>query len=247
MTTDPPVAFAGWRGTVGVIRPSLRPGPLEELIRLLPEGVGVIPLFLGIREGTEAELRAALGPCEEKVAELAGAGVDLIHPEGTPMFMVHGFEGEERIVKAWEQRYGVPVVTAPQTQLEAMRALDMRSFVGVTYFSGEVNEIFRRYFEDAGFHVLDMEGMDVPFADVGRLSSYEIYAHAKRAYLRHPEAEGIYLLGSGWRVLNVPGLLEPDLGVPVVHAVAARVWALQKRLHLRQPVVGYGRLLELFP
>jgi len=26
--------------------------------------------------------------------------------------------------------------------------------------------------------------------------------------------------------------------------VPARVWAVQKRLHVRQPVKGYGRLLE---
>lgn len=241
------MAFASWRGTVGVVRPSLRPGPLEELIRLLPEGVGVIPLFLNIREGTEAELRAALGPCEEKVAELAAAGVDLIHPEGTPAFMVHGFEGEARIVEAWEKKYAVPLVTAPQTQVDAMRALGMKSFVGVTYFPGEINAIFARYFADAGFDVLGMEGMDVPFVDVGRLSVYEIYAHAKRAFLKHPHADGIYLLGSGWRVLHLPELLEGDLGVPVVHAVAARVWALQKRLHIYRPIAGYGKLLEIFP
>ena len=86
-----------------------------------------------------------------------------------------------------------------------------------------------------------MEGIAVPFEDVGRLSAQEVYAHAKRAYLRHPEAEGLYMLGSGWRTLEIVDLLEQDLGVPVVHPVPARVWAVQKRLKVRQPRAGYGR------
>ena len=41
--------------------------------------------------------------------------------------------------------------------------------------------------------------------------------------------------------------LEQDLGVPVVHAVTARVWEFQKRLHVHEPRAGYGYLLEAMP
>jgi maleate isomerase len=46
------MAFTSWRGVVGCIKPTLRPGGLEELIRMLPEGIGVLPLFLNISHGT---------------------------------------------------------------------------------------------------------------------------------------------------------------------------------------------------
>lgn len=92
-----------------------------------------------------------------------------------------------------------------------------------------------------------MEGISVPFADVGRLSPQEVYAFVKAEFLKHQDAEGIYLLGTGWRVLDMVKVLEQDLQVPVVHPVPARVWAVQKRLHVRQPVKGYGRLLEEMP
>jgi maleate cis-trans isomerase len=107
--------------------------------------------------------------------------------------------------------------------------------------------MFTRYFEEAGFEVLAMEGMEVAFADVGRLASTEIYAHTHRAFLKNPGADGIYMLGTGWRCLDVIHLLEEDLQVPVVHPVPARVWAVQKRLHVRQPVKGFGKLLEEMP
>lgn len=238
---------SSWRGTVGVIKPTLRPGSLEEFIRLLPEGIGVIPTFLNFREGTTEEFGSALGSIEQKVAELAKLGVDLVHPEGAPPFMLQGFQGERDVTARWEDTYGTPVVTSGQTHVEALRALGIDQFVGVTYFVGELNDTFSRYFAGAGFRVLAMEGISVPFADVGRLASTEVYALAKRAFLRHSEAQGIYLLGSGWRVLDIVETLEQDLEVPVVHPVPARVWAVQRRLRVRQPVIGYGRLLEEMP
>ena len=90
----------GWRGIVGVIKPSYRPGSLEELIRLLPEGIGVIPLFLGVREGTEKELLDALEPTKEKRAQLAALKVDLIFPAGAPPFMIRGYKIEQEVLKS---------------------------------------------------------------------------------------------------------------------------------------------------
>jgi maleate cis-trans isomerase len=241
------MVFASWRGVVGVVKPTHRPGSLEEFIRMLPEGIGVVPVYLNFKRGTEEEFRAALDAVEEKVAELAQEGVDLIHPEGAPPFMVQGCKGEEKIIKEWESRYKTPMVTAAQTQVEALRALGVKKFVGVTYFVNSVNDITTRYFQDAGFEVLAMEGMSVAFEDVGRLASQEIYAHTRQAFLKHQDADGIYMLGTGWRCLDIIHLLEEDLQVPVIHPVPARVWAVQKRLHVRQRVKGFGRLLEEMP
>ncbi len=241
------MVFASWRGVVGVVKPTHRPGSLEEFIRLLPEGIGVVPVYLNFKRGTEDEFRGALNAVEEKVAELAAEGVDLIHPEGAPPFMVNGYKGEEKIIKEWEAKYKLPMVTAAQTQVEALRALNVKRFVGVTYFIGKVNDITTRYFQDAGFDVLGMEGIPVAFEDVGRLASQEIYAHTRKAFLKNQNADGIYMLGTGWRCLDIIHLLEEDLQVPIIHPVPARVWAIQKRLHVRQRVKGFGRLLEEMP
>lgn len=241
------MSYTSWRGVLGIIKPTMRPGSLEEFIRLLPEGIGVIPLFLGIERGTEDEFRQVMDAYEAKIAELARLKVDLIHPEGAPPFMVQGYKGERDIVKRWEEKYKIPIVTAGMTQIEALRALKLRRIVGVTYFTGDINDTFSRYFAEAGFDVEAMEGIPVPFEEVGKLSSQEVYAHTKRVFLKYPKAEGIYMLGSGWRTMDIISLLEQDLQVPVVHPVPTRVWAIQKRLHVRQPVMGYGRLLEEMP
>jgi len=92
-----------------------------------------------------------------------------------------------------------------------------------------------------------METLPARPAEWSTISAEDLYIYIKRAFLKHEGAEGIYLLGSGsWRVMDL-GALEEDLGVPVVHPVAARVWYVQKELHIRQPVFGAGHLLETLP
>lgn len=241
------MAYRMWRGVVGIIKPTMRPGGLEDMIRLLPEGIGVIPLYNDIRRGTEDEFEAVMADYDDKVARLAEQQVDLIHPEGAPPFMVMGYHGEREKIDGWERQHGIPVFTSGTNHVAALTALGIKSFVGATYFSGDINATFARYFTEAGFTVLAMEGLDVPFQEVGQVSSHQVYAHVKRAFLANPGAEGIYMLGSGWQVLDIIETLERDLGVPVVHPIPARCWEIQKRLHVREPRSGFGRLLAELP
>jgi maleate isomerase len=239
---------ANWRGTVGVVKPTYESGSLVEFIRLLPEGIGVIPTYAGIKEHTEQGYLAAMDTYHKCVAELARIGVQLMHPEGGPPFMVRGYKGEQEIVKQWEEKYQMPIFTSGMTQAEALRALGIKKFVGCTYYRDQqMNDIFTRYFTDAGFEVLAMEGMDTSPGEGSKITAEQIYHHLKQSFLKHPGAQGIYLLGSGaWRVVDVIPA-EEDLGVPVVHPVAARVWYVQKRLRVRRPLQDAGRLLAELP
>jgi maleate cis-trans isomerase len=242
------MASANWRGTVGVVKPTYESGSLVEFIRLLPEGVGVIPVYAGIKQHTEQGYLDAMETYHERVAELARIGVNLMHPEGGPPFMVRGHKSEQEIVRKWEEKYKVPIFTSGMTQAEALRALRIKKFVGCTYFRDKkLNDIFSRYFTDAGFTVLGMEGMDTSPNEAHSLSTEAIYHHIKQSFLKHTDAEGVYLLGSGaWRVTDIVAA-EEDIRVPVVHPVAARVWYVQKRLNVHQPVQGVGRLLAELP
>src|SRR6266481_70483 len=176
------MAFSSWRGVVGMINPTLRPGVTEEVIRLLPEGIGLIPLFLNIRRGTEDEFAAMMPAYEELVAVLAECGCDLIHPHGAPPFMVQGRKREAEIVRAWEKKYKTPIMSVAQNHVNVLKTLKAKT-----------------------------------------------------------------ILGSAWRTLDIIETLEQDLQVPVVHPVTARVWEIQKRLHVREPRSGFGHLLAALP
>jgi len=227
----------------------MRPGSVEELCRILPEGVGIIPLFLDIQRGVREEFTTIIPHYEPLIAKLAEHEVDIIHPEGAPPFMVLGYQGEAELIKKWEKTYKRQIFTSGTNHIRALNAVKVKRFIGASYFPGKINETFGKYFVDAGFDVLGMEGIDVPFQEVGNLSAEMVYAHVKKVFLKHKdEAEGIYLLGSGWRVMGIIDMLEADLGVPVIHPVPARCWEIQKRLMINHPVKGYGRLLsEMLP
>ncbi len=242
------MATGTWRGTVGVVKPTYRSGSLVEFIRLLPEGVGCVPMYAGIKEHSERGYLDALDAYNAKVAELAGIGVDLIHPEGGPPFMVRGYKAEQEIVAGWEAKYKGPIFTSGMTQTEALRALGIKRFVGCTYYRDKkLNDLFTRYFTDAGFEVLGMEGMDTSPDEADKISTETIYQHLKRSYVKNPSAQGIYLLGSGaWQVKDIVAV-EIDLDVPVVHPVAARVWYVQKKLQVHNLIKGASRLLETLP
>jgi maleate cis-trans isomerase len=244
------MSYTSWRGVVGLIKPGYRPGSLEEIIRLLPEGIGVIPLYLdeGIKEGTQKELLDAMEPIKEKVAKLAALKVDLIHPMGAPPFIVRGYRGEEEIIKSLEDRHGIPVITSGMTQVEALKALGVKRMVGITYFGDETNRKSAAYFREAGFEVLGIEGI-ATWAGVDRLSSQEIYTFTKQQFLKNKDVQGIWIPGGGggWGALDAAQILEQDLQVPVITNTVAKIWAIQKRLHIRQPLQGYGRLLAEMP
>jgi maleate isomerase len=174
-------------------------------------------------------------------------GVDVVNPSGAPPFMVLGYAGEKELIRTWEKKYQTTVFTSGTTTRDTLRALKVKRFVGTSYFRGDINKTYAQYFVDAGFDVLDMAGMDVDFDKVQELSPFEVYRFVKGVFLRNAKARAIYMLGPAWRSLGIIEMLEQDLGIPVIHAVPAQCWDIQRHLHVRQPVQGFGRLIAEMP
>jgi maleate cis-trans isomerase len=111
-----------------------------------------------------------------------------------------------------------------------------------------MNKVYAKYFEDNGIGVVAMEGMGVEFKSIPDVPQATIASFIKKAFAEHEGADAVYILGSALEALPLIAPLERELGVPVVQAVAARIWEIQKRLlHVHEPFKGYGRLLETLP
>jgi len=240
------MSFTLWRGVVGMVRPTRRPGTLEELIRILPEGIGIVPLLLNFRAGSADEFKQSIPLYEQYVAELAAQGVDLILLSGAPPFMLLGYEGEARLIGEWEKKYKTEIVTDPQMHVSGLRAMKIKKFIGASYSSLQ-NAIVLEYMQQAGFESLSMEPIDVPFDQVAQISKEQLYAHVKNLFKQHPGADGVYIQGGGWQTAGVVQMLENDLQVPVVHATICNAWEIHRRLKVRETASGFGRLLTEMP
>jgi maleate isomerase len=192
------MSFTLWRGVVGMVRPTRRPGTLEELIRILPEGIGVVPLLLNFKAGSKEEFLNSIPLYERFASELAEQGVDMIMLSGAPPFMLLGREKEASLTKAWTKKFKTPVLTDPQMQVAALRAMKVKTFIGASY-SALQNKIVLDYMTAAGFKALSMEPIDVPFDQVAQISIETLYAHVKRLYRQHRNADGVYIQGGGWQ------------------------------------------------
>ena len=71
---------------------------------------------------------------------------------------------------------------------------------------------------EANSNVLVMEPIKSSYEDASEISPSLDYANIRKNMLRHPRADGIYIQGNAWRVLNMIDRVGFDLGVPVVYA-----------------------------
>jgi maleate cis-trans isomerase len=242
-----PADASTWRGFVGCIKPRAHDSSLVEMIRLLPAGIGVASVYLNLAEGTREELANSYATYEKNVAYLASQRCDTISIEGAPPFMILGPDGEAKLVDGWKQKYQTDMFTSSQNQVNVFRAMKVKKVLGITAFGADMNKSYAKYFEDCGIGVVAMEGMEVSFRSIPDVPAEVIYTFIKKKFLEHPQADAIYILGSGLDALGLVAVLEGDLGVPVVQPIAARIWEIQRRLHVRQPIKGYGSLLETLP
>ena len=198
------MAFSSWRGVVGMINPTMRPGVTEEVCRLLPEGIGLIPLFLNIRRGTEDEIRdhdAALrkarrGAGRAEMRSDPSARRAALHGAG-PQGRGQNRRGlGEEIQGADHERGAEPRQRAATRSRPRASSAPPISRPSSTPSSPNISAM-------PASTVRGMEGIDVPFNQVQTLSGEQVYAHIKKNFLKAKGADAIYMLGSGWRTLNI--------------------------------------------
>jgi maleate cis-trans isomerase len=230
-----------------MIKPSSRSSASHDVLTaMLPPGIRTATREAPVKQGKLEEFAAAIPAYAEMVAQFAAEGADLIHPEGTPAFLILGYDEERRTVDAWEKAHGVPVFTSAMCQAHALKALGVRKLVDAGY-DPTTGPHAERYFRAAGFDVLAVVKVPVDWLMLGDISDADSFAMLSKIVRDNPGADGLCLQGSGkWR-LSVVERLERELGIAVVHPIAARYWELLHRLGRPVARAGQGRLLAEMP
>ena len=137
-------------------------------------------------------------------------------------------------------------MSVAQNHVNALKAVKAKSFVGATYFPPKLNAISPTI-SASRFHRA-RHGRHRRAVRQGAGAGEPAGLRAHQAQLPQGQGRRRDLHARlGWRTLDIIATLEQDLQVPVVHPVTARVWEMQKRLHVREPRQGFGHLLAALP
>lgn len=238
----------GWRGILGQIAPSVFAMFGEYFYRVVPEGVALMTVTLGVNEPSSgAEVERALADVERAARQLGQAKPDFICLSGEPLILSQGQGFDKKIIKRIEDITQIRATTSLTSVIEALHALSVRKLVIATPSTPELNQRKKEYLEACGFKVLNISGPVVPKnSDKRKLPMHVPYVEAKKAYLEAPEeADAIYIPCGSWPAgPDVVEFLERDLGKPVITSHQAFIWAGLRALKIKEPVKGFGRLLK---
>jgi maleate isomerase len=239
----------GWRARLGFLVPPGNPTVEPEMMALAPAGVSLHFHRMDAGEGVPGALdnqdqrtRAMIDSLDAAVPLLAAVKPDIIVIAHTATSYYLGREGEAALLARLSAASGVPVATAFGCVAAALERLGVRRVAVGTPYSAATTAQGRAHLRAHEFDVVRCENLQ------GVTNIYD--ETAERAYrlarsIDRPDAEAVFLSGTGMPTLSVLQLLEEDLGKPVLSSASAMMWHALRRCGVRQPIPGYGRLLTL--
>ena len=240
----------GWRARIGVLVPPGNPTVEPEYYSMAPAGVtihfarlqgfqasstpGAAP---GMEERTLAYLDDLPGPAKA-LGSVSPAVVILAH---TASSYATGFDKEPQLLDRLASLTGTTALTAARAVFAALQHLGVKKLALGTPYPEAISAKGKVYWTAAGFNIVGYQRL----ADVHNI--YE--EHEQRAYqlarqANTPEAEAVFLSGTGLPTVSVLEVLEQDLGKPVISSNQASLWQAMRLAGVNQAIPGYGRLLR---
>jgi maleate isomerase len=236
----------GWRARIGFLVPPGNPTVEPEMAELAPPGVSVHFTRMsatgaaGTHAGQEERNRSQIAGLDEATRLLAMVSPQVIVLAHTATSYTLGPEAEAELIRRQEAASGTRFVTAFGSVLEALASLGVRRVAYATPYDADLTEQGRAHLALHGFDVVGVARLE------GVRSIYEetterAYAVGRQA--DRPEAEAVFLSGTGMPTLGMLQVLEDDLGKPVFSAASAMMWNALRIAGIGGARQGYGRLL----
>jgi maleate cis-trans isomerase len=237
----------GWRARIGFLVPPGNPTVEPEMAELAPPGVSVHFTRMsasgpaGTHAGQAERNRMQIASLDEATRLLAMLSPHVIVLAHTATSYTLGSDAEAALIQRQEAASGTRFVTAFASVLAALNELGVRRIAYATPYGADLTEQGRAH--------LALHGLDV--VGVARLEGVRnIYEETtERAYgvcrqADRPDAEAIFLSGTGMPTLGMLQVLEDDLGKPVISAASAMMWNALRIAGVSGKRQGYGRLFS---
>ncbi len=246
--------MVAWRARIGLIKPTHRGKSFAYWYKNAPEGVEIVPTFIGFRSENRESFLEGFKRAEELALQLKEVGCDIIAVSGTPPFLLKGLDFERQWATELSQKIGLPVVTPMEPHAIALQTLGVRKVAVATYYGNELNQAIVNYFSRYGIQSELMPGLSATGGSSGlyttslmaldEVSYMDVYRHCKKSLQKMPPVEAIYINGGGWDAAPAIDFLERDLKIKVVWALAAEMWLTYHILKIDNSLPRAGVLLN---
>jgi len=233
----------GWRGKIGVILPSLNNTMEPELNKMAPEGMAIYATRLLMEKGLPENLEKMATDTEQATDLLTSADVNGILYGCTSGSLIKGVGWDLEIVKRIEERAGIPATTTSTAVIEAFKELRIKTVSVATPYIDAVNEIEKNFFEDHGVKVLNIEGLQYTKGEeLHRESPGTAYTFAKKVC--RTDADCIFISCTDFDCIEILNLLEQDTGKPAMSSNTVSLWAMLKKMGIKEKIDDYGEILR---
>ena len=217
----------------------------RELRYMLPADASEL-FVTRVRHGGKCDLQhlAAMSDELARAASLLlpGTGVDVIAYGCTSGTVAIGIDTVQRAIDS--ACPGTPVTTPITAARTALEALGARRIVMLTPYIDEVNEMLAEHLAREGVDVLTLASFGL-HTDIEITSVPQDALAQAAARLDLTGAEALFICCTALRTARVIEPIERSLGLPVISSNQAMVWDMLRLAGYRDPVHGFGRLLEM--
>ncbi len=237
----------GWRARLGFLVPPGNPTVEPEMMELAPTGVSLHFSRLvargptGTHEGQEERNRSYLEHLGESAELLAMVKPDVMVLAHTASSYSLSPAAEAQLLADLSNRSQSQLITAAGAVKQALTHLGVQRVALATPYAEAISQQGKQHLTEHGFQVVGY----------GRLENvHNIYEEtAERAYrlarnVDRPEAQAVFISGTGLPTLSVLAMLEADLGKPVISSATAMMWQALRLAGIGEPIHGYGGLLS---
>jgi len=243
----------GWRRKFGVLAPSTNTVVEPDFDTLRPAGVTnhLSRIFTpNVKSLSNESFRAGIATISSNVMD-AIRSVMTCEPEHLVMGMsgitfLGGTKAADQFVRQVEEVAGVGISIGSHAASAALRAYGGVSRIAIlSPYWPVMNQEVKRYFNEAGFQVVrDLALQVTSWTGIAAVTGAQCRDALQR--LDGEDIDAIVQVGTNLSMLRLAAAAELWLGKPVVAINAATYWHALRSNDIRDPIAGFGRLLEEF-